>query len=226
MKVHLIHAHSEADSFVTAMRDEIAAELTRQGADLVQSDLYAMRFNPVASPADFQQRTDPTHLTYALEQRIGFKAGTLAPDIAAEVDKVLSADLLVFTFPLHWFGTPAILKGWIDRVFLSGPFYGGKRIYDQGGLKGKRALVAFSLGGRAHMFGPDAIHGDLALGMMRHFFQGSLGYVGLDVLEPFIAYHVPLYQPGRPGCLAGGSARGGPRSGSAGQPADAVNGGF
>ena len=191
MHVHLIHAHPEQDSFVTAMSNLVVAEMTAMGATVTVSDLYAMGFNPVLSAADFGQRRDPGHLTFALEQRHGYETGTLAPDILAEVEKVLAADVLVFTFPVFWFSVPAILKGWIDRVFLSGPFYGGKRIYGQGGLHGKRAFAVTSLGGRDHMFGPGAIHGELTTGMMCHFFQGSLGYVGLAVHEPFIAYHAP-----------------------------------
>jgi NAD(P)H dehydrogenase (quinone) len=196
MRVHIIHAHSEGDSFVAAMRDVLLQAFSEVGAEVVQSDLYAMGFNPVMSPADFGERKEPDHLTYAMEQRHGFATRTLASDILAEVDKVLSADLLVFTFPLQWFGVPAILKGWIERVFLSGPFYGGKRVYDRGGLAGKRAFAAFSLGGRSPMFGPAGLHGELTMGMMRHFFQGTLGYVGLEVLEPYIAYHVPYVDNG------------------------------
>lgn len=191
MKAHIIHAHSEADSFVSAMREVISDRLEASGATVSQSDLYAMGFNPVLSPADFNERQETDHLTYALEQRHGYETRTLAPDILAEIDKVLAADLLIFTFPVFWFSVPAILKGWIDRVFISGPFYGGRRIYGAGGLAGKRAFAAFSLGGRDHMFGPGSIHGDLETGMLRHFLQGSLGYVGLDVLEPFVAYHTP-----------------------------------
>ncbi|WP_413203842.1 NAD(P)H-dependent oxidoreductase [Rhodospirillum sp. A1_3_36] len=202
MRIHIIHAHSERDSFVAAMRDVLRQTFSEAGAEVIQSDLYAMGFNPVMSSADFGERKAVDHLTYAMEQRHGFANRTLAPDILAEVDKVLSADLLVFTFPLQWFGVPAILKGWIERVFLSGPFYGGKRVYERGGLAGKRAFAAFSLGGRDHMFGPDALHGELTMGMMRHFFQGTLGYVGLEVLEPFIAYHVPyVAEPDRQALL-------------------------
>lgn len=191
MRVHLIHAHSEADSFVAAMRDVIVDEFQAQGANVSVSDLYAMGFNPVASADDFTSRKNPDHLVTALEQRHGFETGSLANDIAAEVEKLLAADIIAFTFPLHWFSVPAILKGYIDRVFLSGPFYGGRRIYAQGGLAGKRAFAAFSLGGRENMFGENTIHGPLETGMMRHFFQGTLGYVGLSVRKPFIAHHVP-----------------------------------
>jgi NAD(P)H dehydrogenase (quinone) len=197
MRVHLVHAHPEPRSFVAAMRDVVVEECVRRGDEVTSSDLHAMRFDPVASAADFPGREGDGHLVYPLEQREAFRAGTLAPDIAREVGCVLAADLLVFTFPVFWFGTPAILKGWIDRVFLSGPFYGGRRIYGRGGLAGKRAFAALSLGGRAHMFGPGAIHGELETGMLRHFFQGSLGYVGLAVHRPYVAWHTPYVDDAR-----------------------------
>ncbi len=190
----LVHAHSERDSFVTAMRDRIAETLSASGHDLIHSDLYGMGFNPVLSPADFGKRGNPDHLVYALEQRHNFNAGTLAPDIVAEIEKVKQADLIVLTFPLFWFGTPAIMKGWFDRVFISGEFYGGKTIYERGGMAGKKASAAFSLGGREDMVGERGIHGPLVHGMLRHLFQGTLGYVGMEVIEPFVAHNIP-YQP-------------------------------
>ena len=129
MRVHLVHAHSEPDSFASAMRDVVLKELWASGADVTLSDLCAMGFNPVMSAADFTQRKNAEHLTYTLEQRHGYETETLSPDIAEEVEKVLAAEVLGFTFPLTWFSVPAILKGYIDRVFLSGPFYGGRRIF-------------------------------------------------------------------------------------------------
>lgn len=191
MKVHLVHAHPEPRSFTAAMRDVVIEELRATGHMVTHSDLYAIGFDPVLSDRDFCSRTKPEYLVYALEQRHSYAQGSLAPDIQREVEHVLAADVLGFTFPLFWFGVPAIMKGWTERVFLSGPFYGGKRLYAGGGLAGKRAFAAFSLGGREYMFGPDAIHGELAEGMMRNFFQGTLGYVGLAVHRPYIAYHVP-----------------------------------
>jgi NAD(P)H dehydrogenase (quinone) len=191
MHVHLVHAHPEPRSFVAAMRDSMVSAFEARGDTVTVSDLYAMAFNPVASASDFQKSERPEHLVYSLEQRHAYRAGTLAPDISREVEQVLAADLVAFTFPVFWFGTPAILKGWVERVFLSGPFYGGRRIYGNGGLVGKRSFAAFSLGGRPHMFGKGALHGELENGMMRHFLQGTLGYVGMGVYEPFVAYHVP-----------------------------------
>nr|WP_217895296.1 NAD(P)H-dependent oxidoreductase [Sphingomonas sp. CDS-1] len=187
----IVHAHSESDSFVTAMRDRIAESLESSGYGIIHSDLYAMNWNPVLSPDDFGTRKDTSHLTYALEQRHNYENSTLSSDVTAEIAKVQAADLLVFTFPLFWFNVPAILKGWIDRVFVSGLFYGGKKIYSRAGMGGKQATAAFSLGGRDYMFEPDGVHGPLVDGFLRSFFQGSLGYVGFEVIHPFVVYHTP-----------------------------------
>lgn len=202
MKVLIVHAHNEPKSFNTALKDLAVDVLTRQGHDVDVSDLYAMGFNPVAGPDDFLSRVNDDYLVYALEQRNAHEAGTLAPDIAAELDKVKAADLIIFNFPIYWFGMPAILKGWIDRVFVSGHCYGGRRIYDRGGLVGKRAMLSITLGGRDHMFGPDAIHGDLD-DMLRPILQGALAYVGLSVLPSFVGYHIPYVDDAeRRDCLA------------------------
>jgi len=190
MNVLIVFAHNEPRSFNAAMKDLAVERFTAQGHTVQVSDLYAMDFNPVASAADFSARKNPDYLVYALEQRHGYETGTLAPDIAAELEKVKWADLIVFNFPIYWYGMPAIMKGWIDRVFVSGLCYGGRRIYDRGGLAGKRAMLVVSLGGQEHMFGPDAIHGDIEL-LLRPIQRGMLGYVGLTVLPPFIAWHVP-----------------------------------
>ncbi len=190
MRALIVHAHPEPNAFVAGMRDIAAEQLDKLGYSVTVSDLYAMAFDPVAKASDFGDRGQSEYLKYALEQRHGFKSGSLSPDIAREVDRLLEADVVVFTFPIFWFSVPAILKGWIDRVFLSGPVYGGRRIYDCGGLCGKRALVGAALGGREHMFGDDAIHGDIHT-MLRHFLIGTQAYSGMDVVSPFFAYHVP-----------------------------------
>ena len=59
-----------------------------------------------------------------------------------------------------------------------------------GYITGKRVLVSLTLGGREHMFGEGAIHGPLE-DMLRPLLRGTLAYVGMDVLPPFVAWHVP-----------------------------------
>jgi NAD(P)H dehydrogenase (quinone) len=190
MKVLIVHAHPEPKSFTAALRDQAVATLEAQGHEVQVSDLYAMNWNPVAGADDFSSRENPEYLVYALEQRLGVKSQSLAPDIQQELEKLLWADLLILNFPIFWFSAPAMLKGWIDRVLVSGICYGGKRFYDQGGLSGKKALVTVTLGGREHMFGDGAIHGPLE-DMLRPILRGTLAYVGFDVLQPFVAWHVP-----------------------------------
>ena len=190
MNIFLVHAHPEPLSFTTALKDLSIEELKQQGHDVEVSDLYAMNFNPIASRADFEERDNPEYLNYALEQRHASKQMKLAPDIQIELNKILKADLVILSFPMYWTSVPAILKGWIDRVFVSGVFYGGKRFYNHGGMVGKKAMLCFTLGGRDYMFGEHAIHSsleDLLLPIQR----GTLAYAGFDVLPPFIAYHVP-----------------------------------
>ncbi len=195
MNVFIVHAHPEPQSFNTALMTLAKEQLSHAGHNVDVSDLYAMNWNPVASANDFAERKSPDYLVYALEQRYSFEQQGIAPDIAAELVKLQKADLIILNFPLFWFSVPAILKGWIDRVLISGLCYGGMRFYDQGGLKGKKVLVTFTLGGREHMFGEQAIHGELIDGMLRPLLRGTLAYVGLEVLPPFIGYHVPYIKP-------------------------------
>jgi NAD(P)H dehydrogenase (quinone) len=194
MNILIVHAHPEPQSFTTSMMKTAVADFTAAGHSVEVSDLYAMNWNPVASADDFGSRKSPDYLVYALEQRFSYEAGTIAADIAAEVEKVKRADLVMFSFPLYWFSVPAILKGWIDRVLLSGVCYGGLRFYDNGGLKGKKAVLSFTLGGREHMFGEGAIHGELDI-MLRPVLRGTFAYVGFDVLPFFAGYHIPYLKP-------------------------------
>ncbi len=191
MNILIVHAHPEPQSFCTAMKDLAVTTLEQAGHHVQVSDLYAMNWNPVASAADFAVRSNPDYLVYALEQRHAHGQGALAADISAELDKLLAADVVIFNFPIFWCSVPAILKGWIDRVLVSGVCYGGLRFYDKGGLSGKKAMLSFTLGAQPHMFADEqAIHGELNL-MLRHLQRGTLAYAGLSVLPPFAAYHVP-----------------------------------
>lgn len=190
MNVLIVHAHPEPKSFTSSMKDVAVEVFTQQGHHVVVSDLYAMNWNPVASAADFGQRGNDQYMNYALEQRANLDAGTLAADIQAELDKLMAADLVLLSFPLYWFSVPAIMKGWIDRVFVSGRVYGGRRVYNKGGLVGKRAVLALTCGGRDYMLSEGGIHGDIT-GILKPVLQGSLGYAGMTVLPPFVGYHVP-----------------------------------
>jgi NAD(P)H dehydrogenase (quinone) len=151
-----------------------------------------MGFHPVVGADDFLgERADPDFLSIAREQTKAFRTGTLAPDIVVEQDKLKRADLLILQFPIWWFGMPAILKGWADRVLARGFAYIAGRKYDTGMFRGKTAMVAVTTGTSADTYAPDGIDGDI-LSVLWPAHNGLLRYCGFDVIEPFVAY-----MPGR-----------------------------
>ncbi|HEY9238457.1 MAG TPA: NAD(P)H-dependent oxidoreductase, partial [Burkholderiaceae bacterium] len=189
MNVLIVYAHPEPHSFNRAMLDAATETLQSCGHRVTVSDLYAMKFNPVADAADFTERRFPDALQYDREQKHATEHSLYAPDIQAEIDKLLACDLLLLQFPLWWFSVPAILKGWIDRVFVNGLVYGKGRRFDAGGMRGKRALVSITTACFPEMVEPDGLlaHLDINLWHLQH---GTLAYAGFDVLEPAAAWSI------------------------------------
>ena len=113
------------------------------GTLLSVSDLYAMKFKAVLDQDDFLQRKKPDEFKPEREQLHAAKTGTFVEDLQREIEKVRWADLLLFQFPLWWTSFPAIMKGWIDRVFAPGIAFNAaeQRHYDAGLLKGKKAML-------------------------------------------------------------------------------------
>lgn len=197
MKVLIVFAHPEPRSFGRALLDRGVEALRGVGHEVEVSDLYAMGFNPVASAADFTQRRFPDALQYDREQKLASQCHGFAADIRAELDKLLWCDQLILQFPLWWFSVPAILKGWIDRVFVNGTVYGSAGMrFDCGGLKGRRAMLAITTGCLPGMMEPDGLLGDRDVTLW-HLHHGTFGYSGLDVLPPFVAWSVHYTDAGQ-----------------------------
>jgi NAD(P)H dehydrogenase (quinone) len=170
------------------MRDLAVETLRGAGHEIAVSDLYAQRFHAVVGPDDFLgHRVDAGLLRIAAEQTRACETGTLAPEIAAEQAKIRRAELIILQFPIWWFGMPAILKGWADRVFARGFAYVAGRKYDTGMFRGKKAMVAATTGTSADTYAPDGIDGDI-LTVLWPVHNGLLRYCGFDVLTPFVAY--------------------------------------
>ncbi len=134
----IVLAHPDSKSFNAALRDFAADTLTYAGHQVRTSDLYGMKFDPVAHPAQFPSRADPVHFRLQREQRHAVETGTLSTEVSAEIEKLFWAELVIFQFPLWWGAMPAILKGWLDRVFVSGVVYGS----GVEGLSGRKALLS------------------------------------------------------------------------------------
>ncbi|MEU4824860.1 NAD(P)H-dependent oxidoreductase [Actinomadura sp. NPDC023710] len=190
MNVLWIFAHPEGRSLNGALRDHGAATLRRDGHRVRHRDLYAMGWNPLVGPADFGHDPAERLIVGAASER-AHAAGALAPDIRAEHDNITWADALIVQFPLWWYGMPAILKGWFDRVFVQGFAFGvtddaGRTLrYGDGGLAGRRALVVTTAGARSSGLGPRGVHG-AAEDVLFPLLHGTLFYTGMDVLPPLV----------------------------------------
>lgn len=186
MNILIVFAHPEAKSFNGALKEKAIAVLEGNGHVIKTSDLYEMKFKAVADKNDFLELSNPDHFSLTREQSNAFKHKKFAEDIVAEQAKVSWAELIILQFPFWWSGPPAILKGWFDRVLAAGYAY-GPGLYDQGNLKGKRALLSITTGSEPAVFGTDKIKGMLEerLFSIQH---ETLFFSGLTVLEPFIAY--------------------------------------
>ncbi|NSC22304.1 NAD(P)H-dependent oxidoreductase [Streptomyces albus subsp. chlorinus] len=193
MKVLWIFAHPEGRSLNAALRDAGITALRERGHQVRESDLYAMNWKAVVDQDDFPGRDRRQRLLVGDAQEQALHTGALSEDIRAEQEKAGWADILVFHFPLWWFGPPAILKGWFDRVLVQGFAFGLRdaegrtRRYGDGGLAGKRAMVVTSVGARASGFGPRGIHGyiDEVLFPLHH---GTFWYTGMAALPPFVVH--------------------------------------
>ncbi len=105
MRVLVLFAHPVETSYGAALHATAIEALTAAGHEVDDCDLYAERFNPVFSRAEQVAYLDVT---------------ARGKDVQAYVDRLLAADALVLVFPVWNFGYPAILKGFLDRVFLPG----------------------------------------------------------------------------------------------------------
>lgn len=193
MNVLWVFAHPEPRSLGGALRDDGRETLRELGHDVRESDLYAMKWNPVVDAADFGAEAGDERLVVGATSARAHARGELSPDIVAEQEKLTWADAVVVQFPLWWYGLPAILKGWFDRVFVKGFGYGvraedGRTLrYGEGRLAGKRAMVVLTAGAREPAMGPRGVNGALddVLWPLQH---GTLFYAGMSVLPPVAVY--------------------------------------
>lgn len=187
-KILIISAHPEEKSFCMSLRNETRNFFLSKGCEVKESDLYAMNFNPVGDKKDFTAISNPDFFKYQMEQLNAFENNLFADDLKQEMEKLEWCDILIFNFPLWWFGLPAILKGWVDRVFAMGFAYsGGRGVYETGVFSRKTAFVIMTTGGREQNYGINRINGSIntILFPIQH---GIFYFTGMTVLPPFISW--------------------------------------
>jgi NAD(P)H dehydrogenase (quinone) len=187
MNVLIVFAHPEPKSFNGALFETAIATLTGAGHAVVTSDLYRMDFDPRSSRANFIEQKDPYFFKPQAEERHATEIHGFSPALETEIRKLEAADLVIFQFPLWWFGLPAILKGWVDRAFAMGRAYGSGRIYGNGMFRGKRALLSLTTGGFETSYVTGGEEGDI-LGILRPIHRGIFQFTGFSVLAPAIHY--------------------------------------
>ncbi|WP_047685783.1 NAD(P)H-dependent oxidoreductase [Xenorhabdus indica] len=172
MKHMIIYAHPNPKSFNFAIKEKIISEIVKKGEEYSFISLYDEKFNPILDSPDFE----------ALHR------GEILADVAKSQAMVKEADHLIFIYPIWWFGQPAILKGWIDRVFSNGfAYYEDERTFIPY-LTGKSATVYVTLGTEKHVLEQNGMDVDQFMGSMT---LGTLGLVGIDPVNVVPFYGIP-----------------------------------
>jgi NAD(P)H dehydrogenase (quinone) len=207
MNFLLVFAHPEPHSFNGAMLRTAVTTLEAAGHAVQVTDLYHLRFEPVSDRRNFTTVHDAAFYKQQLEELHATEHDGFAVDIESELQKLAWCDAMIWQFPLWWFTVPAVLKGWVDRVFAMGRAYGPGKVYANGPFQGKRALLSLTTGGGAADYQPGGLQGDLA-GILRPLHRGMLQFTGFKVLAPQVVYGpVRLSQAERKTLLAAWAAR-------------------
>ncbi len=136
-KALVVYCHPLADSFVAAVRDRVLNGLAAGGAEVRLTDLYADGFDPVFNASERANHLSPG----------------AAPELAAYAADLRWCDTLVLVYPTWWSGQPAMLKGWIDRVWVNEVAWtlpeGANRLRPE--LRNVRRLVAVTTHGSSKL---------------------------------------------------------------------------
>lgn len=188
MKIFIVYAHPEPTSFNCALQEQAINVLQEAHHEIKLSDLYAMRFNSIANWSDFKEINHELPRQYGVIQRDAYLNNQLSDDIKEEHDKLSWCDMIIFQFPLWWFGMPAILKGWFDRVLAAGFSYDKEKWFSTGLLQPKQAILSVTTQSPFSAYQPDGMHG--TINQFLHPIHHTLRFAGITPLNPFVAYGV------------------------------------
>ena len=188
MHALIVHCHPEPASFNAVLTEVTRTTLRQRGFSVEISDLYRQDFDPCEHPDHYRNRENRRIFSPLGEQRHAFRTNTLPRDVQREIARLERADLVLFQFPIWWHSHPAMLKGWFDRVFVSGGLYTSSMRYDRGCFRGKKAVCSVTTGAPEIAFGPGSRGGDIdRILWPTHY---SLHYMGFRVLPPFVAFGI------------------------------------
>jgi NAD(P)H dehydrogenase (quinone) len=183
----IVLAHPERQSFNGFLADRAATTFHDLGLSTSIADLYREGFDPVEGPQHYPVRRSLDRFIAMDEQRYSSAKGQLPNGVASELARVRNADLVIFQFPMWWYGPPAILKGWFDRVMLYGETYSSEKRYDRGVFRGRNAILSVTTGSPRNVFSPGR-DGDIDFYLWPIHFM--LYYLGFTVWPAHVCYGI------------------------------------
>jgi NAD(P)H dehydrogenase (quinone) len=165
MKHLIIYAHPNDSSLNRHFLQTIVESLQNKKQEIVIRDLYQLNFSPVLS----------------LEDMKGQRQGIVADDVKQEQDYISWADHIIFIYPIWWTGMPAIMKGFIDRVFSYGFAYRYDQGVQKGLLSGKQTTIFNTQGKSKEEY--ESIGMDKALSLTSD--KGIFTYCGFKINQHF-----------------------------------------
>ena len=163
MKTLIIFAHQHQDSFNRAILETVETTLKELGQEVTVRDLYKLGFQPVLMPED----------------TASMKEGKIPEDIKTEQNFITEAEGIIFIYPIWWSNMPAILKGYLDRVFSFGFAY---TYGDQGPvplLKGKKGLIINTYGAAEEQYEKIGMNAAFKTTMD----VGVFGFTGIEAVD-------------------------------------------
>ncbi|NLW80974.1 MAG: NAD(P)H-dependent oxidoreductase [Desulfovibrionales bacterium] len=159
----VIFCHPSPSSFNRAIADTVQAVSHALGHDTLLRDLYKMEFDPILRKEEFE--TPP---------------GTIPrPDVLQEQDFIDWSDVLTFVYPIWWAGMPAMLKGYIERVFCRNFAFAVHGDKVEGLLTGKKVLIFNTTGAPSALYSAQGMHE--AMGLTTN--TGIFELCGMEVLH-------------------------------------------
>ncbi len=155
----IIFGHPSLESLNKTILDEVVHICEANGNNVVTRDLYKMKFDPVLTKEEFCSQT-------------------VSEDINREQEYVKNADVVIFIYPLWWAGMPAIVKGYIDRVFSNGFAYsidnnGIKKL-----LKNKKVIIINTHRSQMNDYTQKGVYNSISILTQQQIFE----FCGMEVL--------------------------------------------
>ncbi len=184
----IVTAHPYTSSFTGSWAQETENAILSKGGRVLRSDLVQDNFDPVERFEHYRETMGHDVLKC---QENASQNGELPADVAAEVAKFQAADRIILHFPIWWFGPPAIIKGWCDRVLANGAMHTSRERFDTGRHREKTVLFCVSTGSQESESGPDGKEGDVR--MLLWPLAYTFRYLGCQVAMPQFVHGVHGY---------------------------------